>query len=413
MIGCVTMATLPTEQSTGPMSMRRIAFVLLLATLLTIPLEDVFQVPVIGTLARVFGIAAFAVWGLSVFAAEGMRRPTYFHLFALGLVAWVGFSLLWSFDPNSTLINIETFLQLFTLSLVVWDLCDSRRTLNAAIQALVVGMWLASASLFLNFARGIESHYGRFSASGADPNYMSVMLALGIPLAWYMVTNTRHRSLRFLNLLYIPAAVLAMGLTGSRGGFLAGFIAVVYLTIAAGRRRLGGLIVLLIAVAATVLLVSVIVPDGAAERTVNLDDEDALNGRVGIWMDAWDAFVQYPVSGVGAGASRAVLPTGNVPHNVALTVILELGIIGLALAAGLVATALRWSRFLTPWDRQMWWSVVGIWAVGSISLNLETRKLTWVIFSLVLAATAVARESLLATPDEGDSSPRRSLTPLR
>lgn len=413
MIGYVTMATLPTEQSTGPMSMRRIAYVLLLATLLTIPLEDVFQVPVIGTLARVFGIAAFAVWGLSVFAAEGMRRPTYFHLFALGLVAWVGFSLLWSFDPNSTLINIETFLQLFTLSLVVWDLCDSRRTLNAAIQALVVGMWLASASLFLNFARGIESHYGRFSASGADPNYMSVMLALGIPLAWYMVTNTRHRSLRFLNLLYIPAAVLAMGLTGSRGGFLAGFIAVVYLTIAAGRRRLGGLIVLLIAVAATVLLVSVIVPDGAAERTVNLDDEDALNGRVGIWMDAWDAFVQYPVSGVGAGASRAVLPTGNVPHNVALTVILELGIIGLALAAGLVATALRWSRFLTPWDRQMWWSVVGIWAVGSISLNLETRKLTWVIFSLVLAATAVARESLLATPDEGDSSPRRSLTPLR
>lgn len=400
----------------APLSMRRLAYLLLLATLMTIPLEDIFQVPGIGTLARAFGIAAFAIWALSAFARGHMRQPDLFHSFAFALAAWVGFSLLWSFDPHRTLVSIETYLQLLTLSLVVWDLCDSSRTINSAIQALVVGMWLASISLFLNFARGIESDYGRFSASGADPNYMAVMVAFGIPLAAYLVMHTNHRGLRLLNLAYIPAAGLVMGLTGSRGGFLAGFVAAVYLLTTARRQRPSGLIALVLAVVATVALVSLVVPDSALERTVSLGDEIGqgdLNGRVAIWLEAWDAFVQYPVAGIGAGASRAVLPTGNVPHNVAITLALELGIIGFALFAGMVATALRSSHLLTPRDRRMWWAVFGIWVVGSMSLNLETRKLTWVIFSLLLAATAMARYPALAGAEEVDDLRKPSPAFLR
>ena len=119
--------------------------------------------------------------------------------------------------------------------------------------------------------------------------------------------------------------------------------------------------------------------------------EGDLNGRVAIWLEAWDAFLEYPVAGIGAGASRAVVSTGNVPHNVALTLALELGIVGLILFGGMVAAALRWSPSLPPRDRRMWWAVVAIWAVGALSLSVETRKLTWVVFSLLLAATAAAR----------------------
>jgi O-antigen ligase len=385
------------------MTMRRIAYLLLLATLVTIPLEDVFEVPGIGTLARAFGLLAFVAWALSAFTQGSMRRPDGFHTFAFLLAIWAGLSLLWSLDTVKTLERIETYLQLLTLSLVVWDLCDSKRTIRDAMQALVIGMWLASSSVFINFAQGIESNYGRFSASGADPNYMSMMVAFGIPFAWYLALHSQRKSLRLLNLLYIPAAFLAMGLTGSRGGFVAGFVAIVYLLSTIRRLKPAGFIALLVASAAAVAAISAIVPETTAERVVSVGDaisEGDLNGRTEIWLEAWDAFVERPLAGIGAGASRAVLPSGKVPHSVAFTIGLELGIIGLTLFAGMVAASLRWAGALTRRDRLMWLAVVAIWATGAIALSLETRKLTWVLFSLLLGATVTARQSMLSGEDD-------------
>lgn len=378
------------------MSMRRIAYLLLMATLVTIPFEDIYKLPGVGTMSRVFGFLTFAAWALSAFAEGRMRQPDAFHTFAFGLVAWIGLSLFWSLDSNTTLERIETSLQLLALSLVIWDLCDSNRAVRAAIQALVVGLWFAAISVFMNFAQGVEAYYGRFSASGADPNYMSMMLALGMPLAWYLSLHTEQRQVRLINILYVPVAGLAMGLTGSRGGFLAGFVAIGYILSTVGRLKPAGLAALLVVVGAAVAGISVVVPDTTIERIVSVGDEISegdLNGRAGIWLEAWDAFAQQPVAGIGAGASRAVLPTGKVPHSVAITIGLELGIVGLALFAGMVAASLRSARWLPRLDRRMWLSVVAIWAIGSLSLSLETRKLTWILFSLLLGATVAARES--------------------
>jgi O-antigen ligase len=383
--------------------MRRIAYLLLMATLVTIPFEDIYKLPGVGTLSRVFGFLTFAAWALSAFAEGRMRRPDAFHTFAFGLVGWVGLSLLWSLDSNTTLGRIETFLQLLALSLVVWDLCESSRAVRAAIQALVLGLWFASISVFMNFAQGVEAYYGRFSASGADPNYMSMMLALGMPLAWYLSLHSERRQIRLMNILYVPVGFLAMGLTGSRGGFLAGFVAIGYILSTIGRLKPAGFAALLIAVGAAVAAISVVVPDTTIERIVSVGDEISegdLNGRAGIWLEAWDAFAQRPVAGIGAGASRAVLPTGKVPHSVAITIGLELGIAGLALFVGMVAASLRFARWLTRLDRRMWLSVVAIWAIGSLSLSLETRKLTWILFSLLLGATVAARESSVSSMGE-------------
>ena len=98
------------------MNMRRIAYYLLMATLFTIPFEDIYKFPGIGALSRVFGFLTFATWGLSALARGRMRRPDAFHTLAFWFVAWVGLSLMWSLDSNTTLERIETFLQLFALS---------------------------------------------------------------------------------------------------------------------------------------------------------------------------------------------------------------------------------------------------------------------------------------------------------
>jgi O-antigen ligase len=387
------------------MNMRRIAYYLLMATLFTIPFEDIYKFPTVGTLSRVFGFLTFAAWALSAFSRGRMRRPDAFHTLAFWLVVWVGLSLLWSLDSNTTLERIETLLQLLALSLVVWDLFESTRAVRAAIQALVLGLWFASMSVLVNFAQGVEAYYGRFSASSADPNYMSMMLAMGMPLAWYLSMHAERRQVGIINIMYVPVAGLAMGLTGSRGGFLAGFVAIGYILSTVRRLKPAGFVALLVVLGAAVTAIALVVPDTTIERIVSVGDEISegdLNGRAGIWLEAWDAFVERPLAGIGAGASRAVLPTGKVPHSVTITVALELGIIGLGLFAAMVGSSLRFTGSLTRQDRRMWLSVAAIWAIGSLSLSLETRKLTWILLSLLVGATVAARESALVLSGQGD-----------
>ena len=98
-------------QPRSQMSLRRIAYVLLLATIVTIPIEDVIRLPGLGTIARLFGLAAFSAWALSAFVSGKMRKPDLFHVFVYGLVLWVGLSLFWSLDAGTTIARIETFLQ--------------------------------------------------------------------------------------------------------------------------------------------------------------------------------------------------------------------------------------------------------------------------------------------------------------
>jgi len=385
--------------------MRRIAHVLLIATLLAIPVEDVWDLPGVGTLAKVLGLLAFGAWALSVLASGRMRATDAFHAFAFSLVAWVGLSLFWSLDTNTTLERIETFLQLLALSIVVWDICVSERMIGAALQALVFGLWVAAGSVFVNFARGVEAYYGRFASTGADPNYLAMTLALGIPMAWHLSLRTPNRALRVFNMLYIPVAGVAMGLTGSRGGFVAGFVAVAYILSTVKQLRPAGLVGLLVIVAVAITTISSIVPDTTFERIGSVGTEFAegdLNGRAGIWLEARDAFVERPVFGIGAGASRAVLPTGKVGHNVAITMGLELGIVGLFLFGGMVGSALRAAAQGHQPDRRMWLVLLAIWGIGSLSLSLETRKFTWILLTLVaLAPHAVRRTGPEGDPTDG------------
>lgn len=380
-------------QPRSQVSLRRIAYVLLLATIVTIPIEEVIRLPGLGTIARLFGLAAFSAWALSAFVAGKMRKPDTFHVFVYGLVLWVGLSLLWSLDAGTTIARIETFLQLLALTLIVWDLCDSKAKLRASLQALVLGLWIAAASVFINFLQGTEAYYGRFAASGAEPNYLSVTFALGMPLAWYLSQHTSRRVLRVFNLMYLPVAAVAMGLSGSRGGLLAALVAIGYILITIPRLRATGLIALFIVAAGATIAIAVVIPPTAVERFASLDEAitqgDLLTGRVGIWREASEVILDHPLVGVGAGATRAVLPTGKVGHNVAVTIQLELGIVGLALFGGIIALAVRHAGTLPRPDRRLWLAMLAVWGIGALSLSLETRKITWIIFSLAVVAGAM------------------------
>ena len=49
-------------------------------------------------------------------------------------------------------------------------------------------------------------------------------MALALPLAWFLANFWARGLLRWLNLIYLPAGILGIVLTASRGGFVIGLV---------------------------------------------------------------------------------------------------------------------------------------------------------------------------------------------
>src|SRR5690606_19002254 len=96
------------------------------------------------------------------------------------------------------------------------------------MQAYVLGCYVSVASTVAQYLAGNAfegSAQQRFAAAGFNPNYLASTLALGIPLAWHLVLAGRGRFLTLLNFLAIPAVLVAIVLTGSRGGLITAVLA--------------------------------------------------------------------------------------------------------------------------------------------------------------------------------------------
>jgi len=120
----------------------------------------------------------------------------------------------------------------------------------------------------------------------------------------------------------------------SRGGFLALAVTGVLIVIQAGRLRPG----LAIAILAGALVAVPILPQSVWTRVssiVNPEDDDtgSRGARVTLLQDGWNAFIEHPFTGVGAGQFQNYNPPDRQElwretHNVELQVLSELGLIG-------------------------------------------------------------------------------------
>ncbi len=268
----------------------------MLLFLLTIPIEDSLAISSELSINRLIGMVAIGAWAIWVIARQRIRRVHPFLLIVLLFIVWNLFSIFWTIDRDLTIIRIKTYIQLGIMCYMVWDLVDSKRRLRIAIQTYVLGAYISVIGTIVNFIKGEEAYLysgGRYVATGFNANDLAVILALGLPLAWYLVITTVGNSARkwvaVINLLYIPTAFFAIFLTGSRGGFITAMLSLCYILPTVG--RMGNkvkipfsiLIVLLMAAAV------IIIPDSTMQRimsTFKSGETDYLGGRLQIFADA-------------------------------------------------------------------------------------------------------------------------------
>src|SRR5690625_1345061 len=381
--------------------MNRLAWLALLAFAFVLPWEDSLLVPGVGSLGRISGLLLLicALPSLLTGPRIRLRQPSLFLLVMTLFVIWSAVSWLWSADPGSTVMHAISRLQLLALVFLVWQLIDRPERAQPVMLSYVMGCYVAIASARFNFLTGTEFVYQRYSVAGTDPNDFATMLALGIPMAWLLTVRRTGGIWFWPLLLYLPAVLGAILLTSSRGGAIVTLLALLVIPLTVRSldlpRRLAFWFMVSVGVLGAIYAAPLVVDTvtTSLQRLSSTASEVAsgtLNERADLWQAGMQAFEDAGLLGIGAGAfENTIVPYAGQPkiaHNTYLSILVELGPVGLLLfLACLLTAALPLLRLAGP-DRTILLVLLLTLAVGLLPLTLEVRKVTW--FVLVLATTA-------------------------
>ncbi len=380
--------------------MRSITYFLSLILIFIIPWEGVVQIPGLGTGARILGFAVAAVWLATVFVSGRMRKPGLFQIVASIFVLWNAISVYWSGNPTRTLSHVVTWVQLLALVFIWWDVFTERSALLAGLQAYVLGAYVALGSALVNYSANSAyyTNYERFSPGETNPDGFGFFLVLGMPVAWYLASSESSGKwsavFRLVNYAYIPAAFVGIALSGTRTASIAAIPAMAFGLASLTRIRLWARIaIFLLLIAVILFLLPRIQTLTSFQRfsttAAELGGGD-LNQRTGLWREGFAAFEEHPLLGIGSNMYRSINSLNKVAHNSFISVLVEVGLIGFALFAFLLAIAVTEAWQQPMWDRRFWLTVLLVWAIGASSLTWEYRKPTWLFLSLIVASGALS-----------------------
>ncbi len=411
--------------------MRRAAYWLSLGLIFTIPFKEIFVLPGIGSVSRVLGLLVAVVWLISIAQSGYVRRPSAFHIVAFAFILWNTASILWSVSPDSSIERSFTYLRIGLFIWFIWDLYDTRTTIWRGCQAYVLGAWITAGSLFINYLNNVEAYHsanGRFAATGFNTNETGLLLALGLPLAWYLAVSDPLGNLRieadkrssvsagftngllhWLNFLYVPLALFSILLTASRGSLIATAPLLLVVLVTLGKTSFAQRALLIGGIVAAIMTSATIVPEQNLERLGTTSEEVSasdLNGRVTVWRDGFEIFENNVVLGVGSGAFRSAIETGKAPHNVFVALAVDLGLLGLGLFVLMLMIVFAAVWHQSGVERIVWLALLSTWLLGSMVGNWEYENVTWLFLCLIVKSAALHTTSTLQAEPAALSLPQ-------
>ena len=360
--------------------------------------------------ANWIGVAAFGIAGLRVLIAQEMRKPISLHWWMVMLAGWSALSLFWTEDWNSTVTRAGTYLQLLAAVWLVWELAISESRILGILQSYVLGAMVSSGITIYNFVIGrtaarLAGEAGsdvwdtsRYSITGLNENDLGLILALSLPMACYLVASHRGRLVKALCWTQVVAGFIAILLTASRGALVAALaglsmLPLIIMKLPRWQRRASFAVC-----ACGLFCTAYFVPQTSWNRLAQLGRElfgGTLTHRTTIWVAGMEVFRDHAFLGVGSGAYAAsvvrAIDRPLVAHNTFLSVLVELGVIGALVLAGLLASMAYRVLRMRRLQRYFWVSLLLTWGFGIVALTWEYRKPTWLIFGLLAAHTSLRR----------------------
>lgn len=251
-----------------------------------------------------------------------------------------------------------------------------------------------------------------------DNNDFALALSMGIPMLWHIASSERNPTVRRFFFLLVPLTVITVGLTHSRGGFLA-LVAGLSLLVWRSRNRVAGLVV----AGFLALAASLVVPAALGERlaTIREYEEDAsVNARFRAWATAGEMIRENPLLGVGyarfqqnymrysplAREDPSLVGRAHVAHNSYLQIWAECGTPTFLLYLSLLLLSfldlarirnLARRRYHASWIlsyANMFEASLVVFMVGSMFLNRAQFDLYYHLVALIAAFGYIARREM-------------------
>lgn len=371
--------------------MKNLPFIALWLLVFSIPWANMFVIAGVGTATRALGIIAFIIAAFYI-VANGKIRTMKIPLLAITLfVLWAITSFFWSLAPDETFGRIWTYLQLLVMVWLIWQFSRNEMQQKSLLQAFVLGAFVPVAGTFTNyvFVEGVNPL--RYAASGWNANDVGMVLALGIPISWYLSLKTKKALWVVIYRLYIPLAGAAILLTASRAAAAAAIVALLIIPWTIARVSPRVKLTILLGLIACGFLLYTFIPAHSWARLSTIPTEiteGTLGARDNIWEAGWTVFLSHPLQGVGSGAfGEAITPIYGAPkvaHNVFLSILTENGIIGFSLFLFVAMLCVNLIFKLKGLERKLWFIVIMTWIAGAFWLSWEYRHPTWLLLALLI-----------------------------
>ena len=381
--------------------MRTIVFWLSMLLIFIIPWENAGNIPGV-TLSRPLGLFVAALWLVMVIITGRIRELSLFHLAVFLFVSWNIVSILWSINVNETTQHAKTYLQLMGLVALIWDLYSTKIALKAALQAYVLGSYVCIYSMIDTYLTLGDDFSRTIVVGGFNLNDLGTIVVLAMPLAWYLGTSPVNRKtkahliLRLVNFAFIPAACWCVLLTASRSASFSLLIVFLFILGSLTRLKLSARLSILALLIVAMFALQPFIPQQSVERLESATDNVSkgdLNERQYIWAQGLDVFLTHPVIGVGSKGFSSAIEYGKSPHNLVLGIMVDTGLIGLALFMWILALVIYQALRQPKWEARLWLAIILIWLMGALTHNLEYKKQTWLLFTLIGVSEREERRS--------------------
>lgn len=261
-----------------------------------------------------------AVYTLVVFASLIAPFSRAFGLKYLDIyLSWVAI-----YYVISTAINTQTRVLLMLLSWSLWNLKMSVHAFRS---------WVSSGFAFRDW--GVSGAPGWFQNSGEFGIQMCIVLPISLYVAIGLRSSVSKRT--FLLLLVLPFTAVTGAVASSSRGALLGIASVGLWMLFRSRYKVRGFFAL-----ATFLAVFyALVPNEQRERISAAGNDDTSTSRLTYWRRGLEIAHDYPVLGIGYknwlpfyswrwGSSLSEGERVELPHNIFIECMSELGYVGLA-----------------------------------------------------------------------------------
>jgi hypothetical protein len=376
-----------TDQKTR---INRIAFALLCLFVFTVPLAQAAELPYAGAISKCAGLTALVAGVIAVAARRRVRRLGPVHMMMAGFILWSAITLCWSVAPDLTVQRILTYLQLFILVLLTWEMCVEEKDVLRLLSAFVLGTIIPALTTLQAFLPGQEILYKRAITEGYDPNNLAFLLAISLPVSYYLVLREKG-SIAALYRLQMGFAICAILFSGSAATLICMAIGLslvcwtIHVVPAQNRRSAFILIAMLVGV------VLLLIPTSIWQHI----SEETRSGGItlsSLATTAVNTIQATPLGGYGAGSTTNNLGhKAGVPHT-SFTMFAETGVMGVLTFMVLLGVLVLAAEGMSGPTKSFWLTVLGVWTVGVCGLNWDCTNSAWLLFGLLAAHSAASEK---------------------